>query len=149
MWRAGAFTLVVSPQILQEYVAKFIDKGIDEDLILKFVETIGRIALNIPGAYETAALDKIDEKDNKFLAACLESGADFLVSGDKKHLLPLKHFHGTQIRSAELFIKAMVGLPDEEAEREQLDADLDQELQTLKEETFARRQKVSPPPSDI
>ena len=42
-----------------------------------------------------------------FLAAAYESNADYLVSLDKKHLLPLKYYHGTQIVSPALFISLL------------------------------------------
>ena len=37
MWRAGAFTLVMSPLILQEIVAKLLEKGIAEELLEELV----------------------------------------------------------------------------------------------------------------
>ena len=110
MWISGTFVLVISPQILREIVAKLIEKGVQEDLIENFVVAVGEIGLRIPGAYESTKLDKIAPDDNKFLAAAYESKADFIVSYDKKSLLPLKHFHGTQIVSPELFMRAMVGI---------------------------------------
>lgn len=42
-----------------------------------------------------------------FLAAAYESKANYLVSLDKKHLLPLKHYHGTQIIEPGLFIRLL------------------------------------------
>ena len=110
MWRDNAFILVMSPQILQEIVAKMLDKSIPEDEVVEFVTTMGRIALFINGAYETAKLDAVDASDNMFLAACLESKADFLVSFDSKSLLPIKHFHGTTIYTPELFLRVLYGL---------------------------------------
>ena len=107
MWRAGAFTLVMSPPILQEIVAKLLEKGIDEELLEELVFTMGQIALYIPGAYETSRLDKIDPDDNKILAAGFESQADYIVSYDAKSLLPMKHFHGTQIVSPELLMRQL------------------------------------------
>lgn len=109
MWEAGAFTLVVSPQILQELIAKLYEKGINEQGLEDFVSNIAKIALRIPGAYESTKLDKIDADDNIFLAAAYESSADYLVSLDKKSLLPMKHFHKTQIRTPELFVRALIG----------------------------------------
>jgi predicted nucleic acid-binding protein len=41
-----------------------------------------------------------------FLAAAYEIGADYLVSLDKKHILPLKHYH-TQILSPNLFLQVL------------------------------------------
>jgi len=117
MWRAGAFTLVMSPQILREIVAKQIEKKVDDQLIIEFVTIVAKIALHIPGAYESTKLDNIDKDDNKFLAAAYEADADYLVSLDAKHLLPLKFFHGTQILAPHLFVRAMVSSPPEETER--------------------------------
>ena len=42
-----------------------------------------------------------------FLAAAYEVSADYLVSLDKKHILPLKYYHGTQILSPDLFIRIL------------------------------------------
>lgn len=109
MWRAGAFTLVMSPQILPELVAKLLEKGVDQDSLEELVFTVGQIALYIPGAYQTSKLNHIDPDDNKFLAAGLESHADYIVSYDAKSMLPLKHFHGTQILIPELFVRQMMG----------------------------------------
>lgn len=105
LWRNGEFTIVLSPQILEEIVAKLLEKGVAEELLEELVFTIGQIALYIPGAYETGKLNNIDPDDNKLLAAALESAADFIVTYDAKSLLPLKHFHGTQIVIPELFIR--------------------------------------------
>ena len=110
LWRNGEFTLVMSPQILEEIIAKLLEKGIAEDLLVELVSIIGQIALNIPGAYETCRLNHVDPDDNMFLAAALESKADFIVSKDTKSLLPLKHFHESQILLPELFIRQFLGV---------------------------------------
>ncbi len=114
LWRRGEFTLVMSPQILEEIVAKLLEKDISEELLEELVFAIGKIALYIPGAYETSRLVCVDPDDNKFLAAALESHADFVVSYDAKSLLPLKHFHGTQILLPELFVRQFAALTNEE-----------------------------------
>ncbi|MEZ4537004.1 MAG: putative toxin-antitoxin system toxin component, PIN family [Cyanobacteriota/Melainabacteria group bacterium] len=106
-WRAGEFQLIMSRQILEEVVGKLVEKGIDDNLILEFVEVIGKIALNIPGSYIVYRLDDVDPDDNMFLAASQEGCADYLVSLDAKHLLPLKHHKGTQIVEPELFLRAL------------------------------------------
>ena len=104
-WRNGEFTLVMSPQILEEIVAKLWEKSVPAELLEELVFTIGQIALYIPGAYETCRLNHVDPADNKFLAAALESHADFIVSYDAKSILAMKHFHGTQMLLPELFIR--------------------------------------------
>jgi predicted nucleic acid-binding protein len=62
------------------------------------------------GVLTTSRLNPVDADDNKFLAAALESNADYIVSSDKKSLLPMKHFHGTQIVRPELFMRQLIGL---------------------------------------
>lgn len=48
---------------------------------------------------------KQDPADNKFLECALEAKASFIVSGDKRHLLPLKSFRGIRIVSAAQFLR--------------------------------------------
>ena len=106
-WRNQKFTLIMAPQLMGELVVKLIQKGISPVEIENLVTIIGEIALHIPGAYEATRLDNIDPDDNILLAAAYESNADYLVSLDKKHLLPLKHYHRTQILSPSLFIRLL------------------------------------------
>ena len=106
-WREEKFTLVMAPQLMRELVVKLIQKNIPPVEIENLVAIIGEIALNIPGIYEATRLDNIDPDDNVFLAAAYESNADYLISLDKKHLLPLKHYHGTQILSPALFVRLL------------------------------------------
>ena len=106
-WQQGQFTLVMSPQILDEIVLVLIRRKISEKSIENLVTAIAATSLNIPGAYEATRLDNIDPKDNIFLAAIYEAQADYLVSLDSKHLLPLKHYHGTQILLPTLFLSSL------------------------------------------
>lgn len=43
--------------------------------------------------------------DNQILSCCLLADADYLVTGDKRHLLPLGEFKGTKIMSPADFLK--------------------------------------------
>jgi putative PIN family toxin of toxin-antitoxin system len=106
-WQNGKFTLVMSPQMDEELVSRLLRKGVSADLVTELVEVIEHIAQHIPGAYEATRLDTIDPDDNKVLATAFEAGADYIVSTDKQHLLPLKHFHGTQIVDPAGFLGAL------------------------------------------
>jgi predicted nucleic acid-binding protein len=97
----------MSRQILEEIAAKFIEKGIDEGRVLEFITTVGKLALNVPGNYVVYRLDNIDPDDNMLLAAAQEGSANFLVSLDAQHLLPLKHHMGTQIVNPTLFLRML------------------------------------------
>ena len=46
-----------------------------------------------------------DLEDNMYLECALEGKAGFLITGDKKHLLPLKKFRQTKIVSPNEFLK--------------------------------------------
>lgn len=106
-WRASKYQLVMTPQILEEVVAKLIEKGVTKHTIVEFTQMVGELALQLPGAYVVHRLDKVDPGDNKFLAAAAEADADYLVSLDAKHILPLKYHVRTQIVSPALFMRAL------------------------------------------
>ncbi len=108
-WKADAFTLVMSPVIMRELMAKLIEKNVSDEAVIELTATIGRLALFVPGAYESTRFYKSDASDNMFLAASYESHADWLVSLDKKSILKLKYFHGTQIRTPDLFLREILG----------------------------------------
>jgi len=105
-WVDGQFALIMSPQLLEELVAKLAQRGVSEPTLIMLVTKITEIALHIPGSYQATRLDDIDPDDNKFLAAAYEAKADYLVSVDN-HLLSLKYYHGTQILSPALFLRAL------------------------------------------
>ena len=107
IWREGHFTLVMSPQLMRELVVKLRRKGVSAQNVEDLVAVIGAVALHISGAYEATFLNNIDPDDNMFLAAAYESKANYIVSLDKKHLLPLKHYHGTLIVEPALFIRLL------------------------------------------
>lgn len=106
-WREQQFTLVTAPQLLRELVVKLTRKKVPEAYIEELVALIAAVAIHVPGAYESTRLDDIDPDDNMFLGAAYEAKADYLVSLDKQHLLPLKHYHGTQILTPALFIRSL------------------------------------------
>lgn len=105
-WVEGRFALVMSPQLLEELLVKLAQRGVSKQTLVVFAAKIKAIALHIPGAYEATRLDLIDPDDNKFLAAAYEAKADYLVSVDND-LLSLKYYHGTQILTPLLFLRAL------------------------------------------
>jgi len=48
-----------------------------------------------------------DNKDNRYLVCAKDGQADFLVTGDKKHLLSIKKFGTTQIVSPKEFVQIL------------------------------------------
>jgi putative PIN family toxin of toxin-antitoxin system len=103
-WRAGEFLLVVSEDIVSEYL----DVLQRPRLHLKSLT----IAVIIGRIYRKAKFVKPEErvfgiqpdpKDDKFLEAALAGQVDVIVSGDK-HLLDLKKFRSIPIITAREFL---------------------------------------------
>jgi putative PIN family toxin of toxin-antitoxin system len=96
----------MAPQLLRELIATLRRRQIPDQLLEDLVEVIALVALHIPGSYQATRLNAIDPEDNMFLAAAVEAQADYLVSLDR-HLLHLKHYHGTQIRTPALYLRIL------------------------------------------
>jgi putative PIN family toxin of toxin-antitoxin system len=45
-----------------------------------------------------------DESDNRYLECAVAGGADYLVTGDKLHLLPIGEYRGVKIVSPAMFL---------------------------------------------
>jgi putative PIN family toxin of toxin-antitoxin system len=105
MARAGEVQLFTSKALLLELAAKLNKKfkwtqnDIEEVIIgiSKFAEIIN--------PKEEIDLIKKDPSDNKILEVAREVKADFIISGDKRHILPLGVFEGTKILTATDFIE--------------------------------------------
>lgn len=90
------FISVTSPQIIAE-VGKVFSKKFaqDEKLIkreLKVIKDVSELVI----IKNKVRIIKYSP-DNKILETALEGKVDYIVTGDKKHLLPLKEFKGIPI----------------------------------------------------
>jgi putative PIN family toxin of toxin-antitoxin system len=104
IWRAGKFRLIVSDEIVSEYldVLQRPKLHLSAQVISIALGRVHRKAEFVtPG--ETVTAIEADPTDNKFLEAALEGKADCIVSGDD-HLLELKTFRGIPILTAREFI---------------------------------------------
>lgn len=106
-WRSRRFDLVVSPQILSEYYLVLIRQGLPESDVDDLIRAVQATAFHVSGDYQTDRLDGVDPKDNILLATAYESKADYLVSLCKKHILPIKYWHGTQVVTPQLFLRQL------------------------------------------
>ena len=70
------------------------------------VQSFRQTALVVAGHYEVFVV-RTDPKDNPILACALEAGANYLVTDDRKDLLPLKHWRGIQIVSVPGFLRLL------------------------------------------
>lgn len=103
-WQAGQFTLVVSDEIVREYVEvlrrpKLRLAAAEIDAIASF--TLQRAEFVVP--LERVAVVAADPPDNKFLEAAAAGAVDLLVSGDH-HLLNLGRFRNIPIVTAREFL---------------------------------------------
>jgi putative PIN family toxin of toxin-antitoxin system len=55
--------------------------------------------------HQILSVIKRDEDDNRILECALEGNAQYIISGDKRHLLPLKDYRGMKILSPSEFLK--------------------------------------------
>lgn len=89
------FILCTSQQLYDEVFDKLLNKfHVDKKIIHDVSTLLSYGVLNIP----TQSINfPEDEEDAYLLELAEESNADYLVTGDKKHLLPLKKWGNTQI----------------------------------------------------
>ena len=103
--RQREIKLYTSKSILLELVFKLRHKfKLPEDDIKEIVEGIGKFA-EIITPQESLAIIKTDTSDNHVLEVSKEVGADYIITGDKKHILPLKKFGSAKIVTAAEFLK--------------------------------------------
>lgn len=109
LWFEGRFELVTSEEILSELYRVLHKPTVlkhfkpSENDIVEYMETLREKAFITSDLYQTERIRK-DPTDNKFLACGLETGADYVVSGDK-HLREIKHFHGIKIIDVKTFVE--------------------------------------------
>ena len=103
-WRDNAITLVVSPEILDEYeatgqrlAADFL--GVDFDPLIALVAKEGTVVQAPP--LPEAVCD--DPDDDIFLACAIASRADIVVSGDRA-LLRVSGYGGVEVLSPRTFV---------------------------------------------
>ncbi len=103
----GRFELCLSPFILEEVAGVLGRKfGWDEELTSQALRALGDAATVI----EPRRLPEVigsGHPDNRVLECVVEASADYLVTGDRRHLLPLREHRGTRILNAPRFLQAL------------------------------------------
>jgi len=111
-WKGLAFQLAITPQILEElnrvvtYPKVLSNFELDTTNVEQALQILQGLAIVLPGDYSDVDVISEDPSDNIYLAAALESGADYLVTQDH-HILNLKYFYGTQIISLAQFVRML------------------------------------------
>lgn len=104
-WEQNKFTLLVTDEILVE-VKQVIERFVAAKLIKvkaaqALLNRLEKDCVIIPGL--SVVTISPDKKDHRYLECAKDGRADYLVTGDKKHLLALKKFEGTKIISPKEF----------------------------------------------
>jgi len=101
------FKIFISPFLIQEIIKVLKKKFKWDDEMIQFVICflLEKAILIYP--QKEVFIIKEKEDDNRILELALEAKAHFLISGDKKHILPLKKINHTQIISPKNFLKIL------------------------------------------
>jgi uncharacterized protein len=108
-WEHGAFTLLVSDPILSEIERVFSYPRINDRLKLSDAE-IGEIVKGLATFGELVTpkhhLQAVEANpdDDKFIECAVEGKADYLVSGNTKHLNVMQEYQGIPILQAAEFV---------------------------------------------
>lgn len=108
-WRQGKYILVTSPQLIleAERVLRYPDItpqfNFTKQIISDFVVALSTRGFVTPGIVSLDVI-KADPADNWVLAAAVEGSANYVVTGDKKHLLPLGSYENISIISPKEFL---------------------------------------------
>ncbi|MBI3540822.1 MAG: putative toxin-antitoxin system toxin component, PIN family [Deltaproteobacteria bacterium] len=106
-WKMGVIKLVVSPEIIEEYlrVGEELGQdhpGVDVGPILDLVTTSSEICIPSPLPQQVCR----DASDDKFIACALSAQADYIVSGDKD-LMVVSGYNGMQVVKPKEFLNLM------------------------------------------
>lgn len=109
-WAQGRCVAVVSSSLLAEYHETIEELSLDYPgrKRVEWVEALTESAeLVFPSDRATGATP--DPDDEMILECALAAEADYIVSGDKKHLLALREFQGIPIVSPAEFLRRLKG----------------------------------------
>ena len=103
----GRFELYLSTFILEEAAGVLTRKfDWDEERSSEALRALGNAATVI---YPRRLPEVVDggHADNRILECAVEASADYLVTGDRRHLLPLETHEGVRILNAPRFLSAL------------------------------------------
>jgi len=98
---------LTSRPLLEELEKVLIRKfRLDPRLVKEFVDFVKDVAELVEGVSHLKVI-KESEGDNRVLECAVDGQADFVVSGDTKHILPLREYVGIKILSPSDFVKLL------------------------------------------
>lgn len=79
----------------------------DEEQIRKALKLIKEKAIVVEPKTKISVI-KEKKEDNRILECAVEGRVDYLISGDRRHILPLKEFKGIKILSPSEFLRILL-----------------------------------------
>ena len=115
-WENETFEALMSVDILTELedvldrTTRLTKEEIDPLIVAAMKRRLRKNTVRIP----TVSRVKVskDDKDNRYLVCAKDGEADYLITGDKKHLLHLKKFGITRIVSPKEFVEVVRKRPE-------------------------------------
>ncbi len=105
------FELYLSPFILSEAAGVLVRKfGWSDEAATLALEALRAVATMIEPARRPPAVEG-NQGDNRILECAVDADADFLVTGDRRHLLPLGLHQGVTIANAPRFLSGLDSSP--------------------------------------
>jgi len=98
---AGYISSFIIEEVTRILSEKFLWK---EPKIEKLLQLIKSKANEVYPKVKVSVIKSKDD-DNRILECALESKVDYIISGDKRHILPLKEFEGIKIVSVSEFLE--------------------------------------------
>jgi len=107
-WREKKIEVATSEVILEnmeivlryDHVRKF--TKMSDERITEYIDSIREFAIIVAG--NTPLIISPDPKDNKIFACAIEAKADYIISGDKKHVLAIESYKGVKTISPKNFV---------------------------------------------
>ena len=105
--RRGRFELYLSTFILQETAGVLTRKfGWSEERTTQVLQILQGLAVIVEPQRILSVIES-HQADNQILACALEASADYLVTGDRRHLLPLETYGKVRIINAAQFLSLL------------------------------------------
>ena len=105
--RRGRFELFLSPFILAEVAGVLEHKfGWSRERSSQALQALEDAATVLQPSGTITVIDG-DHPDNRILECAVEISADYLVTGDRQHLLPLEEYEGVEILRAPSFLSIL------------------------------------------
>ncbi len=97
--------VLVSPFILSELGSILREKfGWADEQVTRVLSLIEAKAIEVQPEQRISVIKEKDA-DNRILECAVAGEADYIISGDKRHILPLKKYSGIRILSPDAFLR--------------------------------------------